>query len=357
MMPRKFKVGVRVRIALAVVGFAAGFHSPLTAAISVGGPGCFTAADNRKLTFEVFQQAPPPRLDHKGYDFYPLSGAASMQLGTLSGAEPGYQRYYFQWGNRSNAPLLNPKGKLVPRKLNLQSGFGLPRRQRTPFSTIARANACTLAQTANVLGLPRETRAFARAVGLTLAFETPSAAPVGPQDVCVLAKGRLPKDGAGVLLDYETHDGRTVQQTTAFLRDYSRLVHKAGRKAILLINPFDAPTQRYNGITAENANAIVSLFDRTTIFLWSRSVQGNIAASYQSQKTIIEQGGRFDGSRILIDFELANTTLDDARLVRRLIETDKLAGVIFWRNGALQGGSCSSPVNQKIGLIALGQAQ
>jgi hypothetical protein len=347
----------RIVMALAVTGLSMGSAQPLFAAISASGPGCFTAQDNRKLSFEVFQQAPPPRPGQRGYDFYPLTGAASMQLGTLSGAVPGYARYYFQWGNRSNAPLLNPKGKLLVRKLNLQSGAGLPRRQRTAFSSIARANACTLAQTANVLGLARETKAYARATGLTLANEAPSSAPVGPQDVCVLANGRLPKDGAGVLLDYETHDGRTAQQTTTFLREYSSLVHKAGRKAILLINPFDAPTQRYNGISAENANAIVSMFDRTTLFLWSRSVQGDIAASYQSQKAMIAQGGRFDGSRILIDFELSGTTLDDARLVRGLIESDKLAGVIFWRNGALQGGSCDSPINQKIGLIALGQAQ
>ena len=133
-------------------------------------------------------------------------------------------------------------------------------------------------------------------------------------------------------------------------------MHQAGRKAILLINPFDAPTQRYNGINAENANTIVSMFDRTTIFLWSRNNQRDIAASYQVQKAMIEQGGRFDGSRILIDFELAGTTLEDAQLVRKIIDSDKLAGVMFWRNGALQGGSCSSLVNQKIGTIAFGRA-
>lgn len=356
MTPLRFTVDQRLWKACFAAGCGLFLASPVHSAISENGPGCFTANDNRRLSFEVIQQAPPPRLGQRRYDFYPLTGAASMQLGTLSGAEPQYARYYFQWGNRSNAPLRNPRGKLLERKLNLQSGAGLPRRQRTAFSSIDRANGCTLAQTANVLGLPREARAYARAAGVTLAVEPPANAPVGPQDVCVLAKGRLPKDGAGVLLDYETHDGRTPQQTTAFLRDYSTLVHKAGRKAILLINPFDAPTQRYNGITADNAHAIVAMFDRTTIFLWSRNNQGDIAASYRTQKAMIEQGGRFDGARILIDFELAGTTFEDARLVRKLIEADKLAGVLFWRNGALQGGPCASPVNQKISLIAFGEA-
>ena len=350
-MPGPIKHGARFALVLAAFGLG----QPLGAAISLDGPACFSAQDNRKLSFEVLQQAPPPSTAKRTYDFYPLTGAASMQLGTLSSAAPGFAGYYFQWGNRSNAPLRNPQGKLLARKLNLQSGVGLPRRQRTAFSSIERANGCTLAQTAHVLGLPRASRAYAKTAGLALAVEPPADAPVGPEDVCVLANGRLPRSGAGVLLDYETHDGRTVAQTTAFLREYTALVHKAGRKAILLINPFDAPTQRYNGISAENANAIVAMFDRTTLFLWSRSVQLDIAASYQSQKAIVAKGGRFDGARILIDFELANTSLDDARLVRSLILADKLAGVIFWRNGARQGGACDTLVNQKIALIAFGK--
>jgi DNA-binding transcriptional regulator LsrR (DeoR family) len=62
-----------------------------------------------------------------------------------------------------------------------------------------------------------------------------------------------------------------------------------------------------------------------------------------------------DGKRLLIDFELAGTTLDDARFVRQAIIRDGLAGVMFWRNYATQGGPCSAPVNQRIAAIALGE--
>ena len=328
-----------------------------SAQIALEGPACFTAADNRGLTFEVIQQAPPPQPANRAYPFYPLTGAASMQLGSLSTASPGYARYYFQWGNRSNAPLYNPRGRILPRKPNFQSALGQPRRQRTPFTSMARANACTLAQTANVLGLPEQARTFAAKSGITLVSETAQADSglVGPADTCVLAKGTLPRDGAGVLLDYEVQDGRTPVETMTFLASYATLVHRAGRKAILLLDPIDAPSQRYNGITGENAHAIVDIFDRTTIFLWNRNAQGDLAASYRSQKALIEQGGAFEGSHVLIDFELAHTSLDDAFLVRKLIQTDKLAGVLLWRNGVPQGGSCDSPVNQKIAAIALGK--
>ena len=66
-------------------------------------------------------------------------------------------------------------------------------------------------------------------------------------------------------------------------------------------------------------------------------------------------GGAFDGTRFLIDYELAGTDLDDARLVRRLIVDDHLAGVLLWRNYAQQGGPCGTTTNMKIAMLALGR--
>ncbi len=323
------------------------------------GPACFTERDNAALTFDVIQQAPPPARDGTAYAFYPLTGVASMQLGSLAAARPGYALYYFQWANRSNAPLANALGVAVPRKANFQQVAGRLRHQRTPFSSVARANACTLAQTANALGLRADAERYAAAGGITLVSETRQAdgGDTGPEDVCVLADGSLPRAAAGVLLDYEVQDRRSPAETLAFLTDYTALVHRAGRKAILLINPLDAPSQIYTGITAANAHAIVAAFDRTTIFLWSRNRQGDLQASYTAQKAVIAAGGPFEGARILIDFELKGTSLDDAKLVRRLIVDDHLAGVLLWRNYAKQGRACASDVNQKIATIAFGHAR
>ena len=52
---------------------------------------------------------------------------------------------------------------------------------------------------------------------------------------------------------------------------------------------------------------------------------------------------------------VATANLDDARLVRRLIVDDHLAGVLLWRNYAQQGGPCGTTTNMKIAMLALGR--
>ncbi len=339
-------------LALTLVAPAASRAGP----IALDGPACFGPRDNAGLSFEVIQQAPPPGANGANYQFYPLTGAASAQLGALADVAGPYQLYYFQWANRADTPITTPRGETIHRKPNLQPSMGPQRKQRSAFSTIARANACTLAQTASVLGRADQARHFAETAGIRLVSEAEQTdeGALSPEDVCVLADGTLPPHGAGVMLDYEVQDRRSPEQTRAFLLQYAAMVHATGHRAMLMTNPLDAPTQAFTGISAGNARAIVTAFDRTTIWLWSRNRQHDIAASYRAQKAMIEGGGRFDGSRILLEFELANTQVEDAQTVRDLIINDHLAGVLLWRNGVPQGGPCKSPVNAKIAIIALG---
>lgn len=341
------------RCILAMAGLVA---TPLQAA-TVEAP-CFSAADNARLSFPVFQQAPPPQRGARRYDYYPLTAAATMQLGRLGNPADGIGTYYFQWANRSNAPLIDTVGKVrrvVSRKPNIQTSIDGMRKQRTPFTSVARADACTLAQAAMLLGEGGRAAVIATEAGITYASETaqPDVGLLGPLDRCVLHDGVLPAN-AGLMLDFEVSDGRNDAQTLDFLKRYARLAHGANRKAFLMIDPFDAPSQRFGGISAANANAIVSLFDHTAIMLWSKNRQGSIAASYAAQKAMIGAGGHFDPARLVIDFELAGTTLDDARFVRRTILNDRLGGVMFWRNRVRQGGSCSTDVNRKIAAIVFG---
>jgi hypothetical protein len=319
-------------------------------------PDCFAAGDDKRLTFEVIQQAPPPHRNQRAYKFYPLTAATTMQLSALAHADQGVAAWYFQWANRSNAPLTNLAGVTVARKLNLQPATHGHRRQRTAFASVARADACTLAQAASLLGQPDRAQAFARDAGITLVSETaqPDTSPAGPQDACVLAAATLPADTAGIVLDFEVQDGRTGAQTVEFLTRYAQLVHAARRRAILMIDPFDAPSQIYTGISAATAHAIVAQFDATTVFLWTRNAEHDLRASYARQMAMIAAGGAVDGKRLLVLFELANTTPADARFVRDAIVKDHLAGVMFWRDRAQQGGACSSDVNTKIATIAFG---
>jgi hypothetical protein len=167
----------------------------------------------------------------------------------------------------------------------------------------------------------------------------------------------LPPEAAGVLLDYEVQDGRTPEHTLEFLTRYAELVRSTGKQSILLTNPLDAPSQVYTGIGLSNANKIHRLFDRTTIFIWARNRQHSVEESLKSQMGVIEAGGPADPKRLIVDFELANTSLQDAATARRFIEQRGLAGVIFWRDYAQQGGSCDLPVNRKIACLAQGRCE
>lgn len=349
------RMGLR---ALALIAGGAMVFAPAAARQDAGGRACFAARDSAAAPFEVFQLAPPPRGARAAYAFHPLTAAATMQLSSLATAPKSVATWYFLWTNRSNRELIGANGKVLPRKPNLQPSSTTIRHQRTPFSSLDRADACTLAQAASLLGEAGRARTFAEAAGITLVDELQQSdeGDVGPQDTCVLAHGTLPAATAGIVLDYEAQDGRDEAHTLAFLTQFTRLVHGAGRQAILLIDPLDAPSQRYGGITPGNAYAITTLFDRTTVFLWGRNRQHSIPESYRAQMALLRQGGAVEGKRLLIDFDLAGSTLDDARFVHDAIVRDRLAGVMFWRNRAVQGGDCSSEVNQKIGTVVFGAA-
>jgi hypothetical protein len=277
-------------------------------------------------------------------------------MASLDAAPAQLDSYFFAWANRSNAPRELANGRTIVRKPNLQpSALGL-RKQRTAFSTVARADACTLAQLAGLLGMPDEARAPAREAGIALVVETaqPDVGAQGPDDTCVMPAGPLPGTVHGVLLDYEVADGRDAEQTRTLLIAYAARVHRANRRAILLIDPFDAPSQRLSGIDAANAGAIAGAFDMTTLMLWSRNVEHSVPASYRAQRAIVDAGGAVDPQHLIIDFDLAGTSQDDAAFVHDVIVRDHLGGVIFWRNHAEQGGDCATPVNRKISLVLFG---
>jgi hypothetical protein len=343
--------------ALALAGFAA----PSGAAPRLDrNEACFAAEAPVSPGLEVYQQAPPPLPRGGGdYAFYPATAFASQSMERIWQArrEP-YQLYYFQWANRSTEGVINAKGVRIARKANFQPGAGGPRDQRAGFTSTQKADACTLAQTATALGLEASVAdGFARDAGVRLVRleDGGRSGLAGASDLCVAPPKALPPEAAGVLLDYEVQDGRTPDYTLAFLTRYAELVRSAGKRSILLINPFDAPSQVYTGVTAANANRIHRLFDRTTIFVWARNAQRSIPKSLERQMAIIAAGGPVDPKRLIVDFELANTAQEDAAAVRRFIEDRGLAGVIFWRDYAQQGGACDTPVNRKIACIALGR--
>jgi hypothetical protein len=350
-LPRAGKASISA-VAVLGLGLQAGVPAAQAAA-------CFHPGDRPSPNMEVYQQAPPPAAGRAGDSaYYPATAFATLNLDSLRSAEAGTANYYFQWANRATVGVLNARGQPVARKLNLQPGDAGSLGPRTAFTTIDKANACTLAQTAAVLGREAsEVDRIALSAGVRAVRLAPGdkAGLASARDVCVVLNRPLPPGGAGVMLDYEVQDGRSEAQTVQFLTAFADLVHKAGRRAILFSDPLDAPSQVYTGITAANAGQLARVFDGMTLLVWAGNAQGDVRASFDKQFDIITHGGGVDPRRLIAVFELANTTPEDARATREAMLRRGLGGVMFWRNGAQQGGDCASPINRKIACLALGR--
>lgn len=320
---------------------------------------CFHPNDRPKPDIAVIQQAPAPPASKGGLSaYYPATAFATQNLDSLWAAEPGREIYYFQWANRSTAPIQNAAGETIRRKLNFQPGPTGPFGPRTAFTSVKRADACTLAQSAAVLGLDAAEIERIAATGGVSIVRPPRGERAGvanATDICVIQPRPMPRKGTGVVLDYEVQDGRTSEQTFQFLTDFASLVHGAHRKAILMTNGLDAPTQVYTNVNAENASRLANLFDGMSLFIWSRNPEGDVQASFDRQFEIANHGGPVDPKRLIVVFELANTSPSDARVIREAMIKHDLGGVMFWRNGAKQGGDCAAPVNRKIACLAMGR--
>jgi len=301
---------------------------------------CFK--NDEKPAFEIFQQAPPPKDDSReGYPFYPATSFASMNIDALAHSHSKMSKYCWQWAN--HGPRRVPKGNLGPGVLSQASPT------KIFFSSPEKANACTLAQTAAVLGFDELVQDYARRGNLSTITSPP---PSNVEDICIVSTTRLPPDCKGILLDYEVADGRLPPQTLEFLLEFAELVHRAKKQAILYTNPLDAPTQSLTAIDGSNAARLMDAYDKMSIFLWSKSRQNDIRKSFESQLNVL---GRITPEKLFVIFELNNTTIQDASAVRSFVMEHGLAGVSLWRNFAVQGGACSTDVNRKIACIAYGR--
>jgi hypothetical protein len=282
-----------------------------------------------------------------------MTGAASTKIDALNGTHAPIDEYFFLWANR-RLDGWNKKSNVVLPPLKTAAG-----EVRTFFSNFDRVNACTLAQAARVLAYPQDQLDHYARSGITYATRSEDILKLAKDnrlvDVCILEIEPLIDRGNGIVIDYEVQDDRTPEQTRAFLKEFTSLVHGKNKQAILLTNPFDAPTQKHTGVAQSNAHAIYEAFDRTLLFLWHNNRQKDLKQSAQYQLDMLQTGGAIDPKRVLALFELANTTMAEAEYTRKLIQSQGFSGVMFWRNYAKPGGDCGTETNRKIACIVFGR--
>lgn len=318
--------------------------------------------------FKIFASVPPPVSDSDTrYADYYLTDAFTVQAlkltATSSSATIG--KYYFLWANRCalNGAAQSPSYDGCPSvtKKSRTGNFLFYPSHRTEegtntFSSLRRADNCTLAQAAYMLGMKPSAISAQWGAGLTIVWD-PANAPGGMfSDTCVMPQTQAPTID-GIIIDYEVQDDRTPAQTTDFLTRFSNLLHSFGKKAVLYSNSLGAMGSKTSGIDSTNAYTLSQQFDLMSILLWSGNTysgSGNILASFNDQLAVIRGSANnpVDFKKIAITFELGKTTLSDATTVRSLALTKNIPAIILWRNGAVVSATSSAGVQIK--CMALG---
>lgn len=328
---------------------------------------CFTNEDKIDGELQLYRNAPPP-INILSYLYFPITNAVTAQTNVIAKSTSSVNSFVFLWANRcsalggviANECLRGERGNPIYPSY-YEDGVEV----RAFFSTFDRADYCTLIQTGHLLGeRRRRLRRWARRAGLNLAKRSDDLSWRITNDrfvdLCVLADETPGDKIKGVVIDYEVQDGRTANRTFSVLTKFAKLVRAKGKSPIIYTNPLDGPSQVYTNIDKTNAPALQQAFDKIGVLLWSGNKQGSLIASFNSQLDVLRGP---DGNepvmaeKIMVVFELLGTTLDDAKMVRGLLQNTSIKDLMFWRNGAQVGGSCDTDVNLKIFCLTLGECR
>lgn len=356
----------------AIIGLAPASGSPAATA----GPGfCFGPRDGAGLPFALFRYpSVPPRTDAEaGYPDYPLTASASANIARLNASKASEVRKYFVvWVNHCNAAPGNACHRPAAGALASAKANPLPHpalfdpatraKLTSVFTSYAAADACTKAQVAWVLGhdAARVRAEAAGAVSLVVDRSKLDGLPRDAHgrftDVCVTAPEAASAQVDGVFLDYEAHDGRTAAMARDLLLALVRLAHEKQRRIVLYTNPLDAPGQGLSGLGAENLNELQAAFDSITLLIARKDGASDPRRSFAAQMALLRAGPRpVDPARLMVTFQLSDTTLADAKAVRDLVLENHIAAVTLWQNRADLSGGCDTPLNRKITCLTKGQ--
>lgn len=311
------------------------------------------------LPFEVIVQAQPPAPDKaREFAHHPATAVASQSISRLNSSR-GFDKQWFLWANRCHGALVggdpscggNPKGNIVPEQ------SVTPKDARAFFTTLAAADACTLAQAAAALGADAaEINKYGARGKIRFAGKADAALAGNARnvDICQLPDARLDASVRTVVLDYEVADRRSPLHTEQFLVAFAKLVKASGRSVVLYTNALDAPSQQRTSISRVNLPAIVRAFDRVTMLLANQNRHQDIARSAAAQLRLLREAGA-ETKQILPVFDLSDTTVADAHVVSDLMRKNGFPALMIWRNGAAVGGDCNSQPAKKLTCLVFNQ--
>lgn len=313
---------------------------------------------NDRPPFELLQNGPPPIAGQAAYDHYPITQALTLQADALVRASGDARRQLFVWANRC---LPAPGNACRTNAGNLPQLTFAGEATRFAFTTIARANACTLAQVETALFEPAAADAIIETSGLRVARATAdlrsawlsSAVDARGnalfEDVCLLehhaGAAELAQHLDGIALDYEVQDGRSTAVTTQFTERLGDIVHRAKKDLLLWTNALTSPGAAFNGLAPENGPAVANAFDAASI-LYHDASPANVAAELDAQARVWSGGPTPSAAlraKLYVIFDLTGTGVAAARATRGWVLDRRAFGVAVWRDGAQIPSSCPAP--------------
>jgi len=358
--------------------------------------GCFSAEDNRKLSFDVYRSGWAPVAKNQDgllarSPLYPATAFATMQLDRITGPQTSdpaqnmtYANYFFLWGNRCLAfsndeqecrNTKRVKGNDYNNRVSVVVD-GKRVEARPMFSSYQRADSCTTLQALNAAGVAEaELKTAAEKEGLKTFFRYAGdgKALADVADITqTMANGRIEKrpyfvdtclfdkrmgaGPAGVIIDYEVWDERSPAQTRTFLLQMARALHERGKSFMVFTNSLVSQGARKgNGIDASNLKDVITASDGFFPVVWSGATPGGIEIDAHDRKESFVQN--FDAQmRYLRDAGVNSPELmrkihpvisiydlraGEAQQLHQAIKAQGLGGVMLWRNGVAADSACS----------------
>lgn len=331
-------------------------------------------------SLRVMRSTRPPTSDAEtsatfaGFPVTDVANNLSYTTSTWTG-----KKWWFGWHMRSNDGW-NKRANPIAPKITNSSGIEC----RAEYSSKAKANAAFKVQCMYVMNAAA---AAYEAVAVAAGFSTSDIIPHAtlkaspgtyftssptlagsPYKVMIdkiwLPPAKLTNQASptpGILVDYEVGDNRTPAETYAQLHDLITTIHAYGYKGAIYSNPLNAGTQAYTGLTGRDYLwQVHAEWDYLFILLWSRSVEGDITASWNSQIDLLKgpAGDKpVDYTRIAINFELGirpGTSESDAEAVRAIITAHSVPLLFLWPNYATLGGASTRITNRKQSMVCFG---
>jgi hypothetical protein len=325
--------------------------------ISVTEPTDCASQSASQVPIEVIQVGGVPNTDtHSLCREFPFTSVARIptpdNMAWFSATTASIQKYAFLWANRCNG---GPVGKYLcddanqgnPPTYTIGSSS-----YRFFFTTVARADACTMAQVYSFSGDSALATSTLSGAGVQrLNTQTPSAQLVSGKytDVCWLyAPAGSASQLDGLLLDYEVADNRTMSQALGLLRTFADYVYSKGQRSLLYVNGIAsaAPGVPYvvsdsaqrdgigNAAGSTIAPQLLKLFDVVGLEASGSKTPSEMQAWLAAQMSEYAPVSKADHLKIFAQVQIGTSTSAQMAAVHQFVVDNQLGGIHLWNNFA-----------------------